>query len=54
MMKTVKILSLMAAVAGSMVLSSCGCCTGEERPPKLRKLSQFNDVPAPAYVEPSK
>ena len=26
-------------------LSSCGCCTGEERAPKLRALPAFNDVP---------
>jgi hypothetical protein len=47
-MKALKILVMLATVAGGVSLSSCGCCTGEERPPKLRPLPQFNDVPTPA------
>lgn len=46
-MKTFRILALLSTIAGAAVLSSCGCCTGEERPPKLRPLPKFNDVPAP-------
>lgn len=46
-MKTFRILTMLATIAGGVALSSCGCCTGEERPPKLRPLPQFNNVPAP-------
>lgn len=47
MKNTFKILTVLATIAGGAVLSSCGCCTGEARAPKLRPLPQFNDVPAP-------
>ena len=33
------------AAVSVLALSSCGCCTGEERAPKLRPLPAFNDVP---------
>lgn len=46
-MKTLRILAIFAAAVGSVALSSCGCCTGEERPPELRPLPQFQNVPAP-------
>lgn len=46
-MKTLRILALFATAVGGIVVSSCGCCTGEERPPELRPLPQFRDVPAP-------
>ncbi len=46
-MKALKILVMLGTVVGATALSSCGCCTGEERPPKLRPLPQFNDVPTP-------
>ena len=34
-------------------LSSCGCCTGEERVPKLSALPAFNDVPTDGAVSVS-
>ena len=46
-MKALKIIALLSTVIGGVALSSCGCATGEELPPKLRPLPQFNDVPAP-------
>ncbi|MDB4382795.1 hypothetical protein OAF41_00945 [bacterium] len=44
-MKFVKFTSLVAFAAGSLGLSSCGCCTGEEPVPALRPLPVFKDVP---------
>jgi len=44
-MKTLKLIVILSAAAGCGVLSSCGCCTGEEKPPALRPLPHFNDVP---------
>ena len=46
-MKAFKILVMLATIAGGVALSSCGTATGEERPPPLRPLPHFNDVPAP-------
>jgi hypothetical protein len=46
-MKALRILVMLSAVAGGVALSSCGCCTGEEKPAKLRPLPHFNDVPTP-------
>ncbi|BDS05186.1 hypothetical protein NT6N_02260 [Oceaniferula spumae] len=46
-MKALRILVMLATVAGGVALSSCGCCTGEERPPGLRPLPQFRDIPTP-------
>ncbi len=37
-MKSIKILALGAFALGSLALSSCGCCTGEEPVPPLRPL----------------
>ena len=39
---------MLSAIAGGVALSSCGCCTGEEKPAKLRPLPHFKDVPTPA------
>lgn len=44
-MKTLRILTIAAAAAGTVLLSSCGCCTGEAKPPKLRPLPDFADIP---------
>ena len=39
-------LFIMPIVAVSLcVLSSCGCCTGEDPAPKLRALPTFKDLP---------
>ena len=43
-MKLVKLLALVAFSAGSLGLSSCGCCTGEAPVPPLRPLPQMKDV----------
>lgn len=43
-MKTLKILTLLAAAAGSIALTSCGCCTGEEAVPPLRPLQTFKPI----------
>ncbi|MBK1830855.1 hypothetical protein JIN77_08970 [Verrucomicrobiaceae bacterium R5-34] len=50
-MKALRIFIMLSTVAGAAVLSSCGCCTGEERPPELRPLPQFNDVPVVEYAK---
>jgi hypothetical protein len=44
-MKFLKLLSLAAFAAGSLGLSSCGCCTGEEPVPALRPLPAFKEIP---------
>ncbi|MGB0993712.1 MAG: hypothetical protein ACPG32_14745 [Akkermansiaceae bacterium] len=44
-MKAFKVLALLATAIGGIAVSSCGCCTGEERPPELRPLPTFRDVP---------
>ncbi len=41
-MKLLKIVTLLALAAGSVTLTSCGCCTGEEPVPPLRPLKSFN------------
>jgi len=43
-MKFIKILSIAAFAAGSLGLSSCGCCTGEETAPPLRPLPDLGPV----------
>jgi len=53
-MKILKFIPMLATIAGGLAISSCGCCTGEERAPKLRPLPQFNNVPAPIIVEDAK
>jgi hypothetical protein len=44
-MKFVKVLALGAFALGSLGLSSCGCCTGEEPVPPLRPLPVMNEIP---------
>ena len=45
-MRIFKIVTLLAATAGSLALTSCGagCCTGVEEAPPLRPLPNFNPV----------
>jgi len=45
-MRIFKIVTLLAAAAGSLAITSCGsgCCTGEELAPPLRPLPNFNPV----------
>ena len=45
-MNLYKLTILPIAAFSVFALSSCGCCTGEERAPKLRALPAFNDLPA--------
>ena len=49
-MNLYKLTILPIAAFSVFALSSCGCCTGEERAPKLRALPAFNDVPADSAV----
>ena len=57
---TMKKLSILFSAVGSLVaasvLTSCGCCTGEEAPPALRPAPVFEPIEAPAapMVEPAK
>ncbi|MEO1857496.1 MAG: hypothetical protein ABGY95_09085 [Rubritalea sp.] len=44
-MKTLRILTIASAAAATVLLSSCGCCTGEAKAPPLRPLPQFADIP---------
>jgi len=53
-MKLFRLFVMLSTIAGGVALSSCGCCTGEEKPPGLRPLTPFNDVPTPAPVEYAK
>jgi hypothetical protein len=46
-----RILLSLAAAAAALVSASC-CCTGEAEAPKLRPLTQFQEIQtAPAPVE---
>lgn len=49
-MKIFKFVTLLAVAAGSCIITSCGCCTGEEEVPPLRPLPNF----APIQVDYSK
>ena len=44
-MNTIKILSLAASALGSLFLTSCGCCTGEEPVPPLRPVPEMRELP---------
>lgn len=44
-MKALRILTIAASAAGTLLLTSCGCCTGEAKAPKLRPLPQFAEIP---------
>jgi hypothetical protein len=52
-MKLFKILTLLAVAAGSSLITSCGCCTGEEAVPPLRPLPYFKPI-VPMEVDYSK
>lgn len=44
-MKLLRIIAALGAFAGVTLLTSCGCCTGEEKPIGLRPLPQFGPLP---------
>jgi len=52
-MKTFKILTLLAIAAGSITLTSCGCHTGEEEVPPLRPLPNFKPIVPSGPVVPA-
>jgi len=43
-MKLFKILTLLAVAAGLSLITSCGCCTGEEAVPPLRPLGSYKQI----------
>jgi len=43
-MRIFKIVTLLAVAAGSITLTSCGCCTGEAEVPPLRPLKKFKPI----------
>jgi hypothetical protein len=48
----IRILSLIALVATSLVANSCCiCCTSDSKAPALRKLPAFQNLPAAPEVE---
>ena len=40
----IRILSALVASAFVLLSVSCGCCTGEAKPPGLRPLPQFQEI----------
>ncbi|WP_165788677.1 hypothetical protein [Rubritalea profundi] len=44
-MKALRILTIASAATATLLLSSCGCCTGEAKAPPLRPLPSFTDIP---------
>ena len=44
-MNLFKLFIIPVAAVSFCVLSSCGCCTGEDPAPKLRPLPTFKDLP---------
>ena len=44
-MKFFKFIALSAFAIGSLGLSSCGCCTGDEAVPSLQPLPAFKELP---------
>ncbi len=52
-MNLYKLIIFPIAAVSVFALSSCGCCTGEKRAPKLRSLPAFNDIPTDSAVSVS-
>lgn len=44
-MNTIKLLAVSAFALGSLFLTSCGCCTGEEPNPPLRPIPPMQELP---------
>ncbi|MGB1874761.1 MAG: hypothetical protein ACPHNY_07205 [Akkermansiaceae bacterium] len=44
-MNITQLLVLPLAAVSMLILSSCGCCTGEDPAPKLRSLPTFAPIP---------
>lgn len=50
MKNLIPIFTIAAVALIAAGLSSCGCCTGEAKAPKLQPLPQFSEIP---QVQPS-
>lgn len=48
-----KLFIMPVAAVSICLLSSCGCCTGEDPAPKLRALPKFKDLPTTDAVAPA-
>lgn len=49
MKKLIKLMAFAGVAAAALGLTSCGCCTGEAKPPALRPLPQFQELPTIHY-----
>ena len=49
MKKLIKLMALAGVAGAALALTSCGCCTGEAKPPALRPLPQFKELPTIHY-----
>lgn len=49
MKKLIKLTALAGAAGAALVLTSCGCCTGEAKVPALAPLPAFNELPTVHY-----
>jgi len=49
----IRLLAALGVVSTALLSASCGCCTSDQKPPPLRELPQFREVP-PAQVEYAK
>ena len=49
MKKLIKLIASAGVAAAALGLSSCGCCTGEAKPPPLRPLPEFKELPSIHY-----
>ena len=50
----IRIISALVATAFALLSVSCGCCTGEPKPPGLRPLPQFKEIQTAPEVHYSK
>ncbi|NIP98231.1 MAG: hypothetical protein GWO24_34395 [Akkermansiaceae bacterium] len=49
MKKLIKLMVLAGAAVAAVVLTSCGCCTGEAKAPALKPLPKFQELPTIHY-----
>ena len=49
MNKLIQLIALAGVAAVALVLTSCGCCSGEAKAPPLRSLPKFKELPTIDY-----
>ncbi len=49
----IRLIAISSASLVAILMTSCGCCTSDSKPPKLRPLPEFREIEAAPTTAPT-